>query len=208
MSHQIPRALRPLTLLLAGVFAVAILAGCSLDQDREAIPQPTISASGIPVDTKASSTETRLVRVVDGDTIVVQPVAGVLHPTNDAGTQSTVRLLGIDAAEMNYGKATGPECGAQEATDNLEKLLPAGSPVTITFDARADRTDRFGRSLAYVGSSTGDDINLAQVTKGYAEAWYPKGEPEPERVPAYKKAAVAASQQGLGAQGSCASIGR
>ncbi|ANP72214.1 hypothetical protein PA27867_1250 [Cryobacterium arcticum] len=83
-----------------------------------------------------------------------------------------------------------PECGAQQAADYLEEFLQSygdADQLTLTFDAQADRTDRFGRSLAYVqvNDAAGTDVALALATRGLAEAWYPRGEPEPERYGGY-----------------------
>jgi len=86
--------------------------------------------------------------------------------------------------------------------------LPEYMPVTIQYDAQADRSDKYGRSLAYVTTQGGTDVGLAQVTDGFATPWYPNGEPEPERVPAYTEAADAAIDAEAGAHGECQVIGR
>ncbi|GAP61291.1 uncharacterized protein pXO1-141/BXA0211/GBAA_pXO1_0211 [Arthrobacter sp. Hiyo1] len=156
--------------------------------------------------------KTKIVRVVDGDTIAVQANSD-LQPTNDAGTQHTVRLLGIDAPEMNYGKGAPPECGAQAATDHLTELLPKSTEVTITYDQTpgVDRTDRYGRSLAYVSTSAIADVNLAQLKSGYAEAWIPKSATQPERWNDYLSAAELPKYAKTGAYGApehCQSLGR
>lgn len=71
----------------------------------------------------------RVVRVVDGDTIVVLR----------NGTETRVRLIGINAPESG-------ECLAQEAGRRLEELL--GGEVRLETDE--EETDRFGRMLAYI----------------------------------------------------------
>ena len=168
---------------------------------------PSLSAAvSLPTAVKA-----KIVRVVDGDTIVVQANSD-LQPTNDAGTQHTVRLLGIDAPEMNYGKDAPPECGAQAATDHLTELLPKGTTVTITDDQTrgVDRTDRYGRSLAYASTSANADVNLAQLKSGYAEAWIPKSAAQPERWNDYRSNAELPKYAKTGAYGApehCQSLG-
>lgn len=148
-------------------------------------------------------------RVVDGDTITVVPTDGLeATGTHDGTAEHTVRLLGIDAAEMNYHSGSDPDCGAQEATDHLDELLPEGTEVTITFDPRSDHTDYYGRSLAYVGTDEVTDVGAAQVADGFAMPWYPEDEPEPERVATYRMAADTATDQGLGAHATCETIGR
>ncbi|MET3172982.1 UNVERIFIED_ORG: micrococcal nuclease [Arthrobacter sp. UYCu721] len=183
---------------LGALFAVATLAGCT------AVTGPSdMAAEAVPVSV--------LVRVIDGDTIAVKPTAE-LPATNENGTEHVVRLLGIDAPEMNYTSGTAPQCGAQDSTSNLEATLLKDLRVTITYDKQSDHTDRYGRSLAYVGfentESPFTDAAMAQATLGYAEAWYPKGEPAPARFDSYKKAAAAARSEGAGSWPHCNTQGR
>jgi micrococcal nuclease len=75
----------------------------------------------------------RVVRVVDGDTIVVAP-------------DSVVRLIGVDAPETV--KPDHPvEPFGPEAAQFTRRFLSAGA-VHLTFDR--ERVDRYGRFLAYV----------------------------------------------------------
>jgi micrococcal nuclease len=205
--------------LVAALLGISTLTGCHDGSPTvPGVPGDPAPSTSQAADRSASSqsqdrdkpvaVETEIIRVIDGDTIVVRAVAGALQPTNDAGTQHTVRLLGIDAAEMNYGKETGPECGAREATDHLESILPEGMPVIVSYDPKADRTDRYSRSLAYVTTRGGTDAGLRQVADGYAMPWYPESEPEPERVAEYRMAADAAVKHRAGAHSQCPTIGR
>jgi len=77
----------------------------------------------------------QVVRVIDGDTIVV---------STDGADDLRVRLIGVDAPEIN-------EAGGQEAADFLERIVRPGTTVILEFDEV--RYDRFGRTLAYVWSS-------------------------------------------------------
>lgn len=203
---------------LLAVLSVAVLTGCQVvDQAIEDLGDKTSSgqsaAPTAPAEGESTpanlpmSVETQVIRVIDGDTVAVVPVEDVLKATDDEGTEHVVRVLGIDAPEMNYTSGD-PECGAQAATDHLETLLPEHMPVTIQYDQRSDRTDKYGRSLAYVTTRGGTDVGLAQVTDGFAMPWYPSGEPEPERVPAYEAAAEQATDAGVGSHGQCETIGR
>jgi micrococcal nuclease len=89
-------------------------------------------------------TAARIVRVVDGDTLVAR-----------AGRRRlTVRLLGIDAPETHGGPA---ECAGPAATRQLLRLAPAGAGVRLVTDPRSgDTRDRYGRLLAYVDGPQGD----------------------------------------------------
>src|SRR5687768_6838497 len=81
--------------------------------------------------------EARVVRVVDGDTIVVRLSSGEEH----------VRLIGIDTPETKK-PGTPVECFGPEAAARMAALLPAGTAVRLERDEEA--RDRFGRLLAYV----------------------------------------------------------
>jgi endonuclease YncB( thermonuclease family) len=97
----------------------------------------------------------RIVRVVDGDTIIVR--AG--------GRSVTVRLLGIDTPETHGGRA---ECGASAASRQLARIAPPGSRVRLVTDPDSgDTRDRYGRLLAYVDSRQGD-LGERQLRAGVA----------------------------------------
>jgi len=188
--------------LAAAVVLVASLAGCQSFADA-ITGGNSQGGNGQP----AAANSATVIRVIDGDTIAVQP-SDAFPPTNDAGSEHVIRLLGIDTPEMNVMSEEDLECGAQNASDQLAALLPAGAAVSIIFDADADRSDRYGRSLAYVQLADGTDAALALASTGYAEAWYPQGEPEPERFAAYAAAEDNAASSNLGSHSMCDSIGR
>lgn len=134
--------------------------------------------------------------VVDGDTLIAQ---------DSAGHGVRVRLLGIDAPELAHAGTPG-ECGAADARDALQRLV-LHHQVTLADDPRADRTDRYGRRLAYV-DLTGVDVGLRQLEAGYASAWYPRSEPRPARSPAYQDAERGARRASAGAWATCTQLGR
>lgn len=93
-----------------------------------------------------------VVRIVDGDTIVVRK----------AGAETIkVRLLEIDTPERG-------RFYAREATSRTAELLPAESTATV----RTDREpyDRYGRALYYVWNSQGVWVNKDLVAGGFARA--------------------------------------
>jgi micrococcal nuclease len=98
-------------------------------------------------------------RAVDGDTIEISP---------SVDGKDTVRLISIDAPEKEK-----PGCGAQplaqEAADKLANW--EGSTVKLEFDE--DRTDRYGRLLAYAHADAFGDIMLNEdmLRSGYAQLW-------------------------------------
>ena len=85
---------------------------------------------------------TKVVRVIDGDTLVVRTAAG----------EVTVRLIGVDAPEKG-------KCGAKQATKALRALASQGETVEVASDPTQPQVDKYGRVLAYV---TGSDGTLMQ----------------------------------------------
>ena len=95
--------------------------------------------------------EVNLVRVVDGDTIVV---------TNDNNEETKVRLIGIDTPEsVNPDESKNTEYG-NEASDYTKQLLNDVSTVYLEYDEELQ--DQYGRTLAYVWL---DDIENTFDTK-------------------------------------------
>lgn len=93
-----------------------------------------------------------MVRIIDGDTFEVEARAGKV----------TIRLIGVDTPEVSGGA----ECFGTEATEFLRRLIGA-ERVVLVYDA--DRTDRYGRTLAYVWRMRGKVfVNLRLVERGYA----------------------------------------
>jgi micrococcal nuclease len=96
----------------------------------------------------STSGATRVVEVIDGDTLDVRL---------PDGAQERVRIVGINAPEDG-------ECFSTEATEALAHLID-GEEVSLVAD-HTDR-DRYGRLLRYV-ERAGDDIGLHLVRDGVA----------------------------------------
>ncbi len=108
--------------------------------------------------------DARVLRVLDGDTIVVQI----------DGEPARVRLLGVNAPETQRRQPR--EDGPGEASRRALAGLVASEAVVLHFDSHQRRTDAFDRTLAYVIRSrdalfvNGEMIRLghARVIYGYA----------------------------------------
>jgi micrococcal nuclease len=100
----------------------------------------------------------RVVRVVDGDTLIAA-----------FGTaEERVRLIGIDTPETKKPD-TPVECFGTEASARLHELLPEGEALRLERDV--EERDRYGRLLAYVyRAGDGLFVNEALVAQGYAAA--------------------------------------
>ena len=93
-------------------------------------------------------------RVVDGDTIIVQEVG-------------RVRLIGVDTPET-VNPRRPVECFGREASAFAKRMLE-GQRVRLEYDQ--DRTDRYGRTLAYVYLPNGAFVNAELVRQGYGHAY-------------------------------------
>jgi endonuclease YncB( thermonuclease family) len=86
----------------------------------------------------------KVIRVIDGDTIVIRPMEATRRP------RYTVRLIGIDAPERRP-----KECGANLSAENARRLAPRGRRVLLKTDPTQPMFDRYDRLLAYVRLPSG-----------------------------------------------------
>ncbi|MGF1662792.1 MAG: thermonuclease family protein [Kineosporiaceae bacterium] len=154
--------------------------------DAEAVPA---SGAAPPPDAQ----EVRVVRVVDGDTLVV---AGEGGPVVDG--EARVRLLLIDTPEVDGPDAT-EECLGPEASDFAADLMPEGSTLRLALDAEPE--DEFGRTLAYAWTEDGTFVNETIVRNGYGYAGLVA--PNDEHVGVVIAAEDAARQERRGVWGAC-----
>ena len=119
----------------------------------------------------------RVVRVTDGDTIVVLDASKVQHK---------IRLQGIDAPERSQAFGT-------KSKEHLSDLV-AGKSVVVDYS----NLDRYQRILGKV-LVNGEDVNLEQVESGMA--WHYKkyqGEQSPSDRVKYSDAELEARRHKLG----------
>lgn len=100
-------------------------------------------------DASVSDGDDTVVRVVDGDTVVLR----------SAGKS---RLIGVDTPEL-FGR---PGCFGEEASAFAKRTLRPGLPVKVQRDA--ELRDRYGRSLVYVTLPDGRSFNELLVSRGFA----------------------------------------
>ncbi|MDP9485611.1 MAG: thermonuclease family protein [Actinomycetota bacterium] len=155
-------------------------------------PAPTVAASdpddgeGVQYEstTPAAYDATATVaRVVDGDTIEISPaIDGV----------TDVRLIGVDTPETKEPGCVPQPYGA-EASSYAESIL-SGQEVELEFDV--EKTDQYGRLLAYVYPEGGEMFNEDLVEEGLAQAYpYP---PNTRYADRFAAAQAQASAAGLG----------
>jgi micrococcal nuclease len=141
-----------------------------------------------------TATGLRVIRVVDGDTLHVEL----------GGREVTVRMIGMNTPET-VKENTPVECFGPEASDYAKHTL-TGQTVTLEFDASQGRTDRYGRTLAYVWLELPGGqlsfVNLDEVSQGYArERQY--GPTPYAWKSTFRAAADTARSSGAGLWGAC-----
>lgn len=123
-----------------------------------AIAGPGCATAGDPGDAVAAGSAARtarVLRVVDGDTIIVRV----------GGRRERLRYIGIDTPE-SVKPGTPVQCFARAASSRNKRLID-GRTVTLRFDV--ERRDRYRRLLAYVyRQSDGLFVNADLVRGGYA----------------------------------------
>jgi micrococcal nuclease len=142
-------------LLLAGLLGAAALEAGSTTY-REA-------RAGISAQSRASRDEILekrlVVRVIDGDTIVVSP-------------NEKVRLIGVDTPETVHPNKV-VQCFGKDAKE-FTRTMAESKSIRLVFD-EANRgrhhKDRYGRTLAYVYFDDGTMLNAELIRRGYAHAY-------------------------------------
>ncbi len=175
-------AMLAIALLLATRFVLLTISNSDVDGGG---PTPTMGAD--------HSLDTKVVRVVDGDTLVA----------NAEGRVERIRLIGVDTPET-VSPSKPVQCYGKQASDHLKALLPPGTLVTLTTDAETH--DVYGRLLAYVyRHSDGLFVNLELAQEGYASLLtFP---PNVAHEPQLARAVNDAHQRRLGLWGTCGGPG-
>lgn len=132
----------PFRLLFLCAFAALLASGVNADS-RETIPGP------VPA---------HVVRVVDGDTVVVDA-----HPWPDQSIRVAVRLRGIDTPELR-SKCLSFRASAEKAKRTLADILAPGAPVELR---NVSGGKYYGRILADLSHGE-ENLGAMLIGKGLA----------------------------------------
>jgi micrococcal nuclease len=116
------------------------------------------SAESVEPDLRAHDLR-KVLRVVDGDTIVVSP-------------NERVRLIGVDTPETAH-PVKAVQCFGREAKEFTRRMAD-GQTVRLVLDqsnAVRRHRDKYGRILAYVYLEDGTQLNADLIRRGYAHAY-------------------------------------
>lgn len=178
MKKKIISAVTLITILGAGYFGLSNTQINDLVKSLESF-MVTDYETEVPIEEH----EAEIVRVVDGDTIVVN--------TKD-GVEERVRLLLIDTPESVH--PTEPEqLFGKESSDYAKEILREGDVVEL--EVGESPRDRYGRLLAYVWID-GVNFNQLMIERGYARVAYVY-EPNTKYLEEFKEAEEVAKKNKL-----------
>ena len=103
-----------------------------------------------------------VVRVVDGDTLIVR---------NDEGIEYRIRLIGADTPEVVKPNHPVEPFGPEASTFTKKMVADSGNSVRVAFDG--DQVDRYERTLAmiYIRTASGEILlNELLIREGLARA--------------------------------------
>lgn len=136
----------------------------SYKEHRKEVPP----ATAVPVLTEKKAPVYKVLKVIDGDTIVVAK-----------NGETTVRLMAMDTPERTTTRNGDIEHYGEEAYKYALSLVEkSGWEVRLTYDQT--KTDQYGRDLAYVWLKDGRMLNAIMVADGYAYSY--TSSPKPEYV--------------------------
>ena len=116
-----------------------------------ALPSPWVAEA---------ATDARVLRVVDGDTVVVAC----------DGRPVTVRLIGVDTPETVHPRKPVERFG-REASAFLKALIE-GKTVRLEYEPGPSRLDKYGRTLAYLYLDPGGlCVNREIIARGFGHAY-------------------------------------
>lgn len=165
---------RATSLAIAVAFLTAVLTACGGQPGNTLSPASLASLTAsalisspaastplapLPYPTHGALVEARLVRVVDGDTIVVSL----------SGREATVRYIGMDTPETVKPGTPVQWMGKEASAANTSELALGGGTVYLQKDV--SETDRYGRLLRYVWIRTDGAyrmVNLELLRLGVA----------------------------------------
>jgi micrococcal nuclease len=97
-------------------------------------------------------------RVVDGDTVIV-------------GRDERVRFIGIDTPEIKHpNKPLDPR--GLVSSDYLKDLIGDSKKICLIEDTIGDKIDKYDRTLAYLFTEEGTDLNADLVKSGWAKGYF------------------------------------
>jgi micrococcal nuclease len=163
-----------------GIYCEALPCPCLKPGGEPSPPRPSPPKKKKKPRKRSQVISARITSIVDGDTIRVRAFSAKRD-------YYAVRLIGIDTPETKK-PGTPVECGGKEATENmlalsfsdpvdtdgddlLDEAGGKGRRVTLRTDPSQDTFDRYDRLLAYVTTTGGVHLQVAQLSDGWAKVY-------------------------------------
>lgn len=142
------------------LFLLGLLAASALEAGSTSRREARVGNSEPSRESQNEIPEKRLVvRVIDGDTIVVSP-------------NEKVRLIGVDTPETVHPNRA-VQCFGKDAKEFTRSMVEHRT-IRLILDATnrvRNHKDRYGRTLAYVYFDDGRMLNAELIRQGYAHAY-------------------------------------
>lgn len=157
-GDEVPLGAKRFLVLFAFLFIFAVLK--ESNQYTHLLPDDFFSRDEVRVTTvpKMTGLQYKVVKVVDGDTLVVNG--------DNGNGDIKVRLIGINTPET-VDPRKPVECFGKEASDHM-KSLASGEKVYLETDESQGEYDKYNRMLAYVYLTDGQMLNRKMLAEGYA----------------------------------------
>lgn len=144
-----------ITLIVIGVYFI------TTDMGNRLIPRKNTTESSVGEsisDSFSVLTKSEVVRVKDGDTYVLKI----------NGEETTVRLIGVDTPESvapaDYSKENTSE--GKAISEIVKQKIQSGDILCVEYDV--SKTDKYGRTLAYLYFENGLMVQEWLLENGYA----------------------------------------
>ena len=142
------------------LFLLGLLAAAAIEVGSTSRQEAPVGISEQSRESRQEVSEKRLViRVIDGDTIVVSP-------------NEKVRLIGVDTPETVHPNKT-VQCFGKDAKEFTRSMVERKS-IRLVLDesnVATNHKDRYGRTLAYVYFDDRTMLNAELIRQGYAHAY-------------------------------------
>lgn len=168
-----------ITCVIVIVVLVALFSLLRKENTPKSYEPPISETTQTVVAEKTNLEKVKLVRVVDGDTVIVQ---------KEDGNNIRVRLIGIDTPESINPDNSKNTVSGKVASDFLKSKLETGKDYFLEYDV--EREDKYGRTLAYLWDTdraqndkeyiASHMVNAMLINEGYATTMHiePNGEYE------------------------------
>jgi micrococcal nuclease len=145
-----------LFIFLIGLFVIDYIYQDTHTNQNNSLSLDSNLENNLESNINSNSKYNTMVRVIDGDTIVV----------DINGKEEKVRLIGVNTPE-SVDPRRDVECFGKESTQYLESILRPDTKIYLEEDKTQNTKDRYNRLLRYVYTEDNTLINKEIIKNGY-----------------------------------------